>query len=141
LKEGALDCSLWRTPFWRGYGPVVRLEIDWMKFRLLDVTHIGGYFILTRVIISCLSWILTWISAAKSGKYSHDAYSINNLWLEISQVFCAYQIRCVPFWKLCLKSLQYKNCGTLHYDLKNEGCQAEWKYGLTSAVVFIWTNI
>ena len=25
LKEEELDCTLWRTPFERGYGPVVRL--------------------------------------------------------------------------------------------------------------------
>ena len=26
LKEDALDCTLWRTPFGRGYGPDIRLK-------------------------------------------------------------------------------------------------------------------
>jgi len=29
LKEEALDRNLWRTHFWRGYGPVVRQTTDW----------------------------------------------------------------------------------------------------------------
>ena len=66
LKEDALDRSLWRSPFGRGCGRVVRLQIECMKFRLLDVTHIGGDYILTEVSRRRLSWILTWISAAKS---------------------------------------------------------------------------
>jgi hypothetical protein len=31
LKEEALDCTLWRTRFGRGYGPVVRQTTEWMK--------------------------------------------------------------------------------------------------------------
>jgi hypothetical protein len=31
LKEAALDCSLWRTRFGRGYGPVVRQTAVWME--------------------------------------------------------------------------------------------------------------
>jgi hypothetical protein len=30
LKEEALDRTLWRTRFGRGYGPVVRQTIEWM---------------------------------------------------------------------------------------------------------------
>jgi hypothetical protein len=29
LKEDALDRTLWRTRFWRGYGPVVRQTAEW----------------------------------------------------------------------------------------------------------------
>jgi hypothetical protein len=31
LKEEALDRTLWRTRFGRGYGPVVRQTIEWMN--------------------------------------------------------------------------------------------------------------
>jgi hypothetical protein len=31
LKEEALDCTLWRTCFGRGYGPVVRQTTGWMN--------------------------------------------------------------------------------------------------------------
>jgi hypothetical protein len=30
LKEGALDRTLWRTRFGRGYGPVIRQTAEWM---------------------------------------------------------------------------------------------------------------
>jgi hypothetical protein len=30
LKEEALDCTLWRTRFGRGYGPVVRQTTEWL---------------------------------------------------------------------------------------------------------------
>jgi len=61
---------------------------------------------------------------------------------EMSDVCYACHIRFVMFWKLCLKSLQYKNCSTLRdcvtpalrNDPKSEGSQAEWNYGLKSAV-------
>jgi hypothetical protein len=33
LKEEALDRTLWRTRFGRGYGPVVRQTAEWMKRR------------------------------------------------------------------------------------------------------------
>jgi hypothetical protein len=29
LKEGALDCTLWRTCLWRSYRPVVRQRTEW----------------------------------------------------------------------------------------------------------------
>jgi hypothetical protein len=32
LKEEALDRTLWRTRFVRGYGPVVRQTAEWMKW-------------------------------------------------------------------------------------------------------------
>jgi hypothetical protein len=31
LKEEALDRTLWRTRFGRGYGPVVRQTTEWMN--------------------------------------------------------------------------------------------------------------
>jgi hypothetical protein len=31
LNEEALDCTLWRTRFGRGYRPVVRQTTEWMK--------------------------------------------------------------------------------------------------------------
>jgi hypothetical protein len=31
LKEEALDRTLWRIRFWRGYGPVVRQTTEWMN--------------------------------------------------------------------------------------------------------------
>jgi hypothetical protein len=31
LKEKALDCTLWRTRFGRGYGPVVGQTTEWMN--------------------------------------------------------------------------------------------------------------
>jgi hypothetical protein len=37
LKEEALDHTLWRTRFGRGYGPVVRQTIEWMIARKLRV--------------------------------------------------------------------------------------------------------
>jgi hypothetical protein len=33
LKEEALDRTLWRTRFGRGYGPVVRQTTEWMKYQ------------------------------------------------------------------------------------------------------------
>jgi hypothetical protein len=39
LKEEAQDRTVWRTNFGRGYGPVVRLQIELMKFRLLAVAY------------------------------------------------------------------------------------------------------
>jgi len=33
LKEEALDHTLWRTRFWRGYGPVVWHSTDWFRTR------------------------------------------------------------------------------------------------------------
>jgi hypothetical protein len=30
LKEDALDCTVWRTFFRRGYGPVIRQTMKWM---------------------------------------------------------------------------------------------------------------
>jgi hypothetical protein len=32
LKEEALDRTLWRTRFERGYGPVVRQTTEWMNY-------------------------------------------------------------------------------------------------------------
>jgi hypothetical protein len=32
LKEEALDCALWRTPFGRGYGPVVMQNADVINY-------------------------------------------------------------------------------------------------------------
>jgi hypothetical protein len=31
LKEEALDLTLWRSSFGRGYGPVVRQTTEWMN--------------------------------------------------------------------------------------------------------------
>jgi len=31
LKEEAVDCTLWRTGFGRGYGPVVRRTVEYMN--------------------------------------------------------------------------------------------------------------
>jgi hypothetical protein len=31
LKKEALDCTLSRTHFWRGYGPVIRQTTEWMN--------------------------------------------------------------------------------------------------------------
>jgi transposase InsO family protein len=44
LKEEALDRTLWRTRFGRGYGPVVRQNTEWMNelpldFKRLVVQH------------------------------------------------------------------------------------------------------
>jgi hypothetical protein len=30
LKEKVVACTLWRTHFGRGYGPAIRLTIEWM---------------------------------------------------------------------------------------------------------------
>jgi hypothetical protein len=41
LKEEALDCTLWKTRFGRGYGPVVRQTTEKMKCKaLFDIVHI-----------------------------------------------------------------------------------------------------
>lgn len=31
LKEETLDCTLWKTHFWRVYGPVVRQTAKWLN--------------------------------------------------------------------------------------------------------------
>jgi hypothetical protein len=36
LKEEALDRTLWRIRFGRGYGPVVRQATEWMNIRVSD---------------------------------------------------------------------------------------------------------
>jgi hypothetical protein len=36
LKEEALDRTLWRTRFGRGYGPVVRQTTEWMNVSLYE---------------------------------------------------------------------------------------------------------
>jgi hypothetical protein len=33
LKEEALDCTMWRARFGRGFGPFVRQTAKWMKYR------------------------------------------------------------------------------------------------------------
>jgi hypothetical protein len=33
LKEETIDCTLWRTRFGRGYGPVVGQSTEWMSSR------------------------------------------------------------------------------------------------------------
>jgi hypothetical protein len=37
LKEEALDCTMWRNRFGRGFGPVVRQNTEWMNVDSLTV--------------------------------------------------------------------------------------------------------
>jgi hypothetical protein len=41
LKEEALDRTLWRTRFGRGYGPVVRQTAEWMKDAIFKRDNYG----------------------------------------------------------------------------------------------------
>ena len=50
LKDGALDRTLWRTRFERGYGPVVRQTTEWMN-------QLWGYFILFNTNFTDLRYI------------------------------------------------------------------------------------
>jgi hypothetical protein len=38
LKQEALDRTLWRTRFGRGYGPVVRQTTEWMQHKVNKAT-------------------------------------------------------------------------------------------------------
>ena len=38
LKDHATDRTLWRTRFGRGYGPVVKLTIEWLNERKMNMT-------------------------------------------------------------------------------------------------------
>jgi hypothetical protein len=42
LKEKALDRTLWRTHFRRGYGPVVRQTTEWMNIVVFEGTETPG---------------------------------------------------------------------------------------------------
>jgi hypothetical protein len=37
LKEGALDRTMWRNSFGRGFGPVVRQNTEWMMNMIYDM--------------------------------------------------------------------------------------------------------
>jgi len=49
LKEEALDLTLWRTGFGRGYGPVVRQTSEWISdvynvsFGISRIKHFSWY--------------------------------------------------------------------------------------------------
>ena len=49
LKEEALDRTMWRAGFWRGFGPVVRQTTKWMNCNCAE----GSYDILQG---TCLKW-------------------------------------------------------------------------------------
>jgi hypothetical protein len=40
LKEEALDRTVWRNRFGRGFGPVVRQNIDWMNETYIGLSEI-----------------------------------------------------------------------------------------------------
>jgi hypothetical protein len=41
LKEEALDHTMWRNRFGRGFGPVVRQNTEWMKFYAQDLNYMS----------------------------------------------------------------------------------------------------
>jgi hypothetical protein len=57
LKEKALDRTLWRTPFGRGYGPVVKQTTEWMN---VTHTHVGAVRWGTALQAECVIEIFHW---------------------------------------------------------------------------------
>jgi hypothetical protein len=49
LKEEALDRTLWRTCFGKGYGPVVRQTTEWMKVYLEEIKSLSLMIQIKRV--------------------------------------------------------------------------------------------
>jgi hypothetical protein len=62
LKEEALDRTLWRTRFGRGYGPVVRQTTEWMRNKgraaANTVKHVRGNSELAEEPVEVLKTIL-----------------------------------------------------------------------------------
>jgi hypothetical protein len=40
LKEEALDCTVWKNHFGRGFGPVVRQNTEWINIQLHRVCSV-----------------------------------------------------------------------------------------------------
>jgi hypothetical protein len=68
LKEEALDRTLWRTRFGRGYGPVLRQTTEWMNETESQYDLICGFN-------STLSLLL------------RPAYPMNSIWLTLTPSF------------------------------------------------------
>jgi hypothetical protein len=59
LKDEALDRTVWRTRFGRGYGPVVRQTTEWMKKVIRKLGMRSHYFvshIVFCVATLCVDW-------------------------------------------------------------------------------------
>ena len=56
LKEKAVDRTMWRNRFGRGFGPVVRQNTEWMNNPSGHTMALGSNHPLTEMSTRCISW-------------------------------------------------------------------------------------
>jgi hypothetical protein len=67
LKEEALDRTLWRTRFGKGYGPVVRQTTEWMNDFLGVACNTHVLLIYRFLAVPWLRWLVTGLSPRRPG--------------------------------------------------------------------------
>jgi hypothetical protein len=69
LKEKALDRTMWRARFGRGFGPVVRQTAEWMNEWVYYITIIRS------------AWLIYWLFIAYPAAYVLQLGTNEQLWM------------------------------------------------------------
>jgi hypothetical protein len=94
LKEEALDRTMWRNRFGRGFGPVVRQNTEWMRSQSLPLKRLYCSQFST---IICIGRIVNVVLLLKSWLYLWDTWS---KWVSFVFMFApginSFFLYCVP---------------------------------------------